>query len=270
MIVLIQCKRDLASTNIASKILENFKPKVYGKFNNENVYLISENVLLVTITKEHIYYNYLDKDISATLKVYPRIMIFLSRHSSKSKMKTLTVHPIGNFSENLYGGLPKTLVWSTPEIMSEALRILYNYSKKLDFKCSYEVTHHGPYVDVPSFFIEIGSDEEAWKNEDAGYAIADTIIELIERLLENKIKETVNFVGLGGGHYAPRFTRYAIDGLNFGHMVPEYNASFDSLKLAIEKTPRAKKIGIHKKKDTKFEEIIEKIKESGIEIIELK
>ncbi|KAA3475733.1 D-aminoacyl-tRNA deacylase-like isoform X2 [Gossypium australe] len=74
-----------------------------------------------------------------------------------------------------------------------------------------EATHHGPEINSPTMFVEIGSTEEYWKRQDAAQAIALLVWEglgLGERIAvgnwsrdndRNKI-----LLGIGGGHYVPR------------------------------------------------------------------
>ncbi|MCD6502967.1 MAG: hypothetical protein DRN30_04720 [Thermoplasmata archaeon] len=270
-IVLVMCRRDVASVNIGEHIIDMTKPKSASQFNNEPVYEIFENVLMVTIDKDHIFYNDLDKEISRTLGITPDILVFLSRHSSATKIRTLTVHPVGNYNENPYGGLPRTLVYAEPYLMSETLRHLYKKSKDLDYRCSYEVTHHGPYVSSRTFFIEIGSSEEAWKDKDAGSAVASALVDALESFLDGRHSKKRPMVGVGGGHYAPRFTSYALDGFNFGHMVPEHSMNLDSILMALRFTPDVESVGIHwKGSNEKYLEIYKKLEERGIHVKKLK
>jgi D-aminoacyl-tRNA deacylase len=93
------------------------------------------------------------------------------------------------------------------------------------------------------FFIEIGSNEEEWRNSDAGNIIARTII---------GFRETNDpvAVGIGGGHYAPRFTRLAIGKrISFGHMAPKYVLDHLDLDLLLqmEKKSNAKYLVMEKK-----------------------
>eukprot|EP01034_Spumella_vulgaris_P032218 gene32218-39785_t len=39
---------------------------------------------------------------------------------------------------------------------------------EVEFPVTLEATHHGPYVEVPACFVEIGSTEEGWVNQQAG------------------------------------------------------------------------------------------------------
>jgi D-aminoacyl-tRNA deacylase len=143
-------------------------------------------------------------------------VVFMSRHSATSGEASLTVHPIGNFHENKFGGRERTLVRSNPSLMTDALRKIAGYNDMPDFRVCFEVTHHGPWLSRPTFFIEIGSDERNWGNERAADILSDVILNM-----EPNDYDTA--VGVGGGHYAPRFTEIALDfKINFGHMLPNY------------------------------------------------
>jgi D-aminoacyl-tRNA deacylase len=88
-----------------------------------------------------------------------------------------------------------------------------------------------------------------------------------------------NVVGIGGGHYAPRFTEISLKyKINFGHMIPNYqleNSSDDDiirmLRLATEGT-LTKMVYIHKRAMKKSEvmHISDLIESIGLEIISSK
>jgi len=270
-IVLVACKKDLASMNIADHVLDLLNPRRISEFLGNPVYNLFEDVLMVFIEKEHIFYDRLDSDLSRVLGIRPKIIMFLSRHSSATGIRTLTVHPIGNFRENTYGGLPKTLVPAEPYLMSETLRCLYEASKDLDYKCSYEVTHHGPYLSSRAFFVEIGSNEASWRDPDAGSAVASAVVNSLERYLNKEHSRKKPIVGVGGGHYAPRFSSYALEGYNFGHMVPEHYMSLESVLMALQMTPEASSVGFHwKGSNEKYLELYRALEEKGIKVEKLK
>ena len=54
------------------------------------------------------------------------------------------------------------------------LKAFYTLKKKLklDYEVSYEVTHHGPSLDVPAMFVELGSSENQWSDSKAAEAVA--------------------------------------------------------------------------------------------------
>jgi D-aminoacyl-tRNA deacylase len=66
----------------------------------------------------------------------------------------------------------------------------------IDFEISMEATHHGPYLEKPTMFIEIGSTVNEWKNEEAGRIVARVIMSTIEDGWEH---DSVAIIG--GTHY---------------------------------------------------------------------
>jgi len=146
----------------------------------------------------------------------PDLVIFMSRQSSESGRPALTVHPIGNYHENELGGRPRKLVRSAPGYMTEALRRISRLNDMDGTQVCFEVTHHGPWLDRPTFFIEVGSDASNWGNRHAADILAHV-------LATDACSENPAVVGVGGGHYAPRFTEAALSlKADFGHMVPNY------------------------------------------------
>jgi D-aminoacyl-tRNA deacylase len=163
-------------------------------------------------------------------------------------MRTLTVHPIGNYGKAEMGGRDRTLVPSAPREMTLALKELVKRAAGLKYQVSLEATHHGPYLRTPTFYIEIGSDEEAWKEPEPGRVIAEAIFEV----LTAGISADPIAVGIGGGHYVPRITDVAREKkIAFGHMLPSYALeegwSPETLKLLLDATPGAKLVYFHRK-----------------------
>ena len=105
---------------------------------------------------------------------------------------------------------------SSPHLMTSMLRRLAKEAANLDYQVSFEVTHHGPHLSTPAIYIEIGSDESMWDDREAAAAIARTV-------LQSREEKHPSVIGIGGGHYAPRFTEAALTRkVSFGHMVPNY------------------------------------------------
>ena len=249
-ILLVSCAEDTASMNIREALLAAQKWEETGRL-WDNPVMVSENgVYLSLLPDEHLYHNHLDKD-AHRIGLDPKIVVFLSRHRSKAGTKSLTIHPIGNYRSNDFGGLPQKLVPSAPREMANILISLREHAKGLEHAVTYEVTHHGPYLETPTMFVEIGSQEDQWENEEAGKAIANTIAETD---LAKPGDDTI-LVGIGGGHYAPRFSDIVFKRKAcFGHMVPSYaleNAGEEEaqsiLKKAFDATPEAQGFYIHKK-----------------------
>ncbi len=179
------------------------------------------------------------------------LLVFLSKHRSEMELSSLTVHPPGNYITADHGGLLGHLPPSSPRYMSSALRSLYKEKKALGIKdqTTYEVTHHGPQVNSPCFFIEIGSTDDRWGIPLLGESIANAL--LSERFHE--VDESIPIaIGIGGGHYGPRFTDRAMRGkFDFGHMVPDYvllgaDNIEDVIKKAWEATPGASGAFLHR------------------------
>lgn len=144
-------------------------------------------------------------------------MIFPSVHSSSSAMPALTAHPIGNFTDAMYGGRPEKVVPAAPAAMSAALRSMARNNRLDGYSVCFEVTHHGPWLETPTFFLEIGSAMEQWKDPRAGEVQAKVLYDCVPG------DGYLDLMGVGGGHYAPRFTELALSyKVNFGHMLPNY------------------------------------------------
>lgn len=235
MIGIVVSKEDIASMNIAKELLAH-------QWKEKNGVFFHKEKFLVFIDDTHLYHDNIDVEIKKKYGIKPKAIIFPSRHKAKAERKTLSVHPIGNYSRADFGGKEKELVLSAPLLMSQALHMLHQ-KKDIDYEICFEVTHHGPYLSTPTFFIEVGSTEKEWMDMDACKKIAEVLHE-ISPPSNKKIA-----IGIGGGHYAPRFTDIALkEGISFGHMIPEYHLSILNEKVAekmIDATPGVKYAFFH-------------------------
>ena len=251
MMGIIISKKDEASVNIGNQLLKNYEWK------NEGGVLIHENKIIYFIEDLHLYHDNVDEEIKK-LGYNVDTIIFASKHSSKSGKKTLSVHPIGNFTFAEYGGKDMELVKTNPLLMRNALQLLKE-KNTMGYEVSYEATHHGPYLKTPTFFIEVGSTEKEWKNEKAGKIIADVIMEMKENSYDVA-------VGIGGGHYAPRFTDIALkNGIAFGHIAAKYSVPYlndEMVEKMLAATPHCKKAYFH----GKYLEVEKILERKGIEI----
>lgn len=240
-ILIIASKEDIASMNIRQKLLALAQWEEYGKFDENLVYSLSTSsanaIRLATINDIHIF-----RDFPDTAWPECDTVIFVSRHKSASNLRSLTVHPIGNYGKAEFGGKEGKLVPSAPALMTEALQNLSVNAEGLDFSISFEVTHHGPYLEKPTFFIEIGSDENAWKDDAAAKAVAKALMDAISAAPAHG---TSICIGIGGGHYAPRFSDLALKKkISFGHMIPDYQIKYATdedlrhkIAIAVAATP---------------------------------
>jgi D-aminoacyl-tRNA deacylase len=228
---------------------------IYSNFFTEIYELKQNDVLfrLFTLDGRLLFQDELDKRLSF-MGFESDLIVFLSKHKSKSEMKSLTVHPTGNCLEAMYGGYPRELNVPAPLEMKKLLLHMDRQREKYtpQYDVTFEVTHHGPTrLHVPSLFIEIGSAEPEWRNKNAGKVLADAILSLAdfekdmrndERYLKEKELQTnqIAAVSFGGSHYGERQTVNIFrTRIAFGHMFPKYqleNLTEDIILQAFEKT----------------------------------
>jgi len=263
--LIVTSSEDPASMNIRARLLEMSGWTEKGEFASHPV-LVKEDFRMVQVDRIHLEEDYIDDRVARETHDSVEVVIFASRHRAESRIPTLTVHPIGNYSSADFGGKPGTLCRSSPQLMTSALRGLVARAKGLGFNVSFETTHHGPIVNSPAFYIEIGSYEELWGREDAAEAIAETIMSV-----RNESYPAV--LGVGGGHYAPRYTEITLSRkASFGHMAANYALeSLDSsmIQQMATKSDGARKVYFHKKSMPKpaYRELRERFASCGVEEI---
>jgi D-aminoacyl-tRNA deacylase len=266
MRLIVTSKEDIASMNIRDKLLRGWSWKETGEFEGAPL-LEHQGFLMAAIPEIHLERDHIDRQVKEASGKEFDAVVFASRHRAESKIPTLTVHPIGNFAKADFGGLDGKLVRASPHLMTSSLRALREKAGDLGFGVSFETTHHGPYLETPSFFIEIGSDESFWTHEKAAERIADAI-------MTTEAKSGKVVMGVGGGHYAPRFTDLAMDSdVSIAHMAANY--ALDSLmdetimREMIEKSGSPKLVYFHRKSmpKPKYRALEEKFAALGIESV---
>lgn len=129
---LISSSCDIASINIKNNILF-IEAKNINEIILENELTInkikniydSKNFRLIELNEENIYQDLLDEQLNF-IGLPASYIVFLSRHSSKSKIKSLTVHSTGNYGGVFYGGNNyNELSIPYPIMMSKILNELY-------------------------------------------------------------------------------------------------------------------------------------------------
>lgn len=202
------------------------------------------DLILVTIADLHLYRDHLERDLAASFDGPIDLVVYLSKHRSESGRPSLTVHPIGNPGPAEFGGQPGTLVPAAPAWMTAALRGLRREARGQGYDVTFEATHHGPYLTVPTFYIEQGSTEREWADEAAARTVALAVLGMAP--VEDPVA-----IGLGGGHYVPRHTDLALTKrIAFGHLLPSYaleTGAVDRIDQAAERTPNARVAYIHRK-----------------------
>jgi D-aminoacyl-tRNA deacylase len=238
MILIVSSRKDLAGTNIAKQVV-NYYPfeKTDETFQENPVYTANfkgKTVKLITLNEETLNAQYLPEHFT-----HLNLIVFISRHSSQSGTPTLSVHTPGNFGQAVLGGLPHNISISPATAMRDALKALLHYKidMDLDYEVSYECTHHGPSLNVPTMFVELGSSPLQWEDLKAAEAVAHATIEAI-----SAFGGTQNYaaLGIGGTHYNQRFTQMALDGeAIFSHMIPKYAIEYadsEILSQCVKKT----------------------------------
>lgn len=230
MILLVHSDRDIAGKNIAKNIFQRYRfTQTIQIYQGNPVYTAEINdqqVTYITLSEESVNAQSLPKDFPAA-----ELVVFVSRHSSKSGTPTLSVHTPGNFGPAELGGLPRSVSISPANAMSDALKALNRLKQelKLNYEVTYECTHHGPSLSVPAMFVELGSSERQWSDQIAAHAVAQAAIEAISNFGKSKGSAVI---GIGGTHYNRKFTQMALEGKAvFGHMIPKYAISIIDSKL---------------------------------------
>jgi D-aminoacyl-tRNA deacylase len=259
VVLIISSSEDPASTHMKNSLLEQTTWEEHGVFFDATAYrhATMKEVVLVTIPDRKIRHENIDTEVHDQLHLNPRIAVFLSRHRSKMEEPTLTVHPIGNYGDAEFGGRPRTLIPAAPRYMAHLLRLIKKNLQKTDlqYHVCYEVTHHGPYLNIPTLFAEVGSTEKQWRQKEPATIIATSLLELLStyKYEQDFPTDIPVLLGIGGGHYAPRFTDVVFErNAAFGHMIPSYHIEAgaidgEMMEHAMEATPNLSGVYLHKK-----------------------
>lgn len=151
-------------------------------------------------------------------------IIFASRHASEKKEKTLSIHAPGNWRSADFGGKPEQVSPTSAQFQKQMFQILEKnvVEHKLEkYSVTLECTHHGPLIEKPCLFIEIGSTEVEWGDRHAAFVIAKTIDEAIKTFKENPYNEIA--FAIGGPHYCPEFNKFqSKSNVAISHVIPKY------------------------------------------------
>jgi len=154
----------------------------------------------------------------------PDLLVFVSRHSGETG-PLLTAHHTGNVGPADHGGEANRFARACPNAHAQVLDALAARAPE-GYEVGMECTHHGPSeVGAPSMFVEVGSGPAAWADPDAARAVARATLDLrgvpADRDPEGTAggagretdrepdRDRRHLLGVGGGHYAPRFERVA-------------------------------------------------------------
>ena len=233
---------DIASYNQAKFLLERFSWNDLGFIEGKPAYELN-NVRMWIFEDGILFEDAIDLRWNNETGEVVKEVIFPSRHAAASGKPSLTLHPIGvphlELNESPpFGGLAGFAPPPSTRLASW-WKMLNNYVADTDlgmkFELTLEVTHHGPKLDVPAMFIEIGSTNKDWPNQHAAELLARIIADGMALnggsdvgLWDSELNSgELVLITLGGGHYAPRANKLAaLDGIWLGHMLATYALPF--------------------------------------------
>ena len=190
----------------------------------------SRNIILNLMDLGRFNYHIIDGDMLDTnnldlekINKYDFI-IFASKHKSEKPMKTLSIHSPGNWKEVWGGGEKEKASMSSALFNKHLFSTLTKQVKEYElsrYEITMECTHHGPLINKPSVFIEIGGSENEWRDKRAAFVVAQVIKKAIETYKENPYNEVA--IGIGGPHYCPGFNKIQLNSnLAIAHVIPGY------------------------------------------------
>jgi D-aminoacyl-tRNA deacylase len=269
IILLVASEKDVASLNIAEQILKHYDfEETMENFQGNPLYIAEvdgNKIKLVTLREEAVYAQNVT-DFFSDLK----LIIFISRHSSASGTPTLSVHTPGNLSEAELGGLPKKVSVSPANAMRDVLKAMMQFKEemRLSYEVSYECTHHGPSLNMPTMFAELGSSPKQWNDLKAAETVAHAAMKSISKFGESQAKAVL---GIGGPHYSEKFSRIALENeIAFGHIIPKYAVPYidvEILRQCVEKTQEKVEFVVLDWKGIKGEhksKLVEMLEEIGV------
>ena len=243
MLLVVASSADEASVNIRDRLLETGGWAEAGAFDGSPAWRRGEG-LLVTMREHHLYVDHLDRKVREALAVTPDAVVYVSRHRAASGRNSLTVHPIGNWHAAEFGGRAGDVVPAAPGLMTDALRRVAAGARELDYAVTFESTHHGPYLETPTFYVEVGSDVRAYEDRRAASVLARAVLEATD-------PGDPVALGVGGGHYMPRVTDVALARrISFGHLLPSHaleSPNYPAIERAITRTAGARFVYFHRK-----------------------
>ncbi|MBS3093820.1 hypothetical protein J4456_04555 [Candidatus Pacearchaeota archaeon] len=220
---IIYCKDNIAGKNVADRFREmGFNP----------------HVPIIELRKETLY-------SEITIEKYPELrnidfIFFASTHRSEKGVPSLCLHTPGNWRSADLGGKEGKICPTYAFVMKYLFIMLHKFAIEekvtTKYSISMEATHHGPLIDIPCCFIELGSAENEWKDATAAGVLAKTVLSIQEYKPE---KNWIASLAIGGPHYAPNFNHLQLkSSYAVSHIVAQYSLPLteNMLKEAEAKT----------------------------------
>ncbi|MFP4590956.1 MAG: D-aminoacyl-tRNA deacylase [Halobacteriales archaeon] len=196
MIGVLASRADEASTAIARALLERTEGRgppstLDDRYDLDGVELRVVDALHLNLA-----------DVQSYFAGDPDWIAIASRHSGDTGA-LLTAHHPGNVAEAAYGGEAYALPPACPGALSATVDALDRHAPA-GYEVGIECTHHGPTAStLPLLFVEVGSSEPQWRDPEAAAAVA----EALWAVRDAPAAADRSVVGIGGGHYAPRYRR---------------------------------------------------------------
>lgn len=232
---------DLAGKNIAAHLIAKHGFAEAEKIAGFRALKNPEGISLVEIDCLQVTAEFLD-----VLKT--DLIVFASKHKSESGKKSLTAHMCGNWNEKAdLGGKPRSLSPTSPRAIGAAIRKIAEMKPKFptlaEFDVVLECTHHGPLLQTPNVFVEIGSSEKEWGIPEAGEVIAEACLAACRSLA---IKDTRKIaIGIGGIHYPHEISKRILSGeFDIGHICPKHAIEFLDEKMLAQMIEKSGKVEI--------------------------
>ena len=198
-------------------------------------------VQILLIDDLHILADGIDKEHEVSTGFSVDEVLVLSKHASASEVPALTLHAIGVPGETPHGesarsgGIKGQAVPPSTrfgDMFRTMRKIAIEASLDKEYDITLEATHHGPLLDSPALYLEIGSDEERWADSRAARVWAQTISICLGMPEDTQQREWPGdgdvMIGLGGGHYAPRHKAIISETeVWVGHILANYAIVFE-------------------------------------------
>jgi D-aminoacyl-tRNA deacylase len=216
--LIVASKQDKAGINITTALSQ------YGKYN----FLLVEDDIVYDRNYD-----------SEKLKKFDFI-IFASKHQSEKGGKTISIHAPGNWKSADFGGKQTQVCPTSALFLKQTFEKLNKNVQEhdlRDYQVTLECTHHGPLIEKPCIFIEIGATETEWADRRAAFVVAKTINQIIDEFKPNPYNEIA--IAIGGPHYCPNFNKIQLNSnVAISHVISEYSLPLteEMLKQAITKT----------------------------------
>jgi D-aminoacyl-tRNA deacylase len=218
----------------------------YSKLDKAGVNIVEQlkkisflpQIPIIELKKETIYSDDLSENKFPELRNVD-FLVFASRHASKEERKTFSLHAPGNWRNADFGGKSGKICNTSAFILKYLFQQLNKNAQEQNlegYEVTLEATHHGPLIEIPCCFIELGSSELQWKDEKAAQVVAKAILSLQDYKIQ---PSWIPCIGIGGPHYCSNFNKIQLNNqYAISHIIPEYALPLTEtmLKQAEQKT----------------------------------